>query len=330
MCVVGLCSLPGQDVLFPHVFCYLDPEDWFSLRSVSHTFHNIVSQFLQENRILNLAYNKKLTEEAFKILTTDSHCLRILNVSGLKFLTDDLLRVVIINNPHLVSLELSDCHHLTSGILQTLSVRCNQLERLILRDCHWVSKESLEYHAHHQGEGRNDHLPGTALYRVQSPNDHHLLGTAPYRVQTPVSDHQVPALSKPRCCLHEVDLTGCWELDDKVIIIFLSKFPHLSTVKLGNIYSLTDLTMRALATYTTNLRVLDITGCWRVTDQGVRQVGEYNRSLSMLSVNDCRDVTEQSLSRLRQSGVVIDRKLDPVMLRLQRIRNEQRQARLQI
>jgi len=315
MCVnVGLCSLPAQDVLFPHVFCYLAPEDWFSLRSVSHIFHNIVSQFIQENRALNLAYNKKLTEEAFKILTSGSHCLRMLNVSGLKFLTDDLLRKVIINNPHLVSLEVSDCHHLTSGILQTLSVRCHQLERLILRDCHWVSKESLEYHAHHQGDGQNDHLLRTGLYRVH----------------TPASDNQGPVLSKPKCCLYEVDLTGCWELDDKVIIIFLSKFPHLSIVRLGNIYSLTDLTMRALATYTTNLRVLDITGCWRVTDQGVRQVGEYNRSLSMLSVNDCRDVTEQSLSRLRQAGVVIDRKLDPVMLRLQRIRNEQRQARLQI
>ena len=48
-------------------------------------------------------------------------------------------------------------------------------------------------------------------------------------------------------------------------------------MRLGNIYSLTDLTMRALATYTNELAMLDITGCWRVSDQGVRHVAEYNR-----------------------------------------------------
>ena len=74
-----------------------------------------------------------------------------------------------------------------------------------------------------------------------------------------------------------MNLTGCWELDDKVIINFLSEFPLLSTVRLGNIYSLTDLTMRALATYTKELAMLDITGCWRVSDHGVRHVAEYNR-----------------------------------------------------
>ena len=63
---------------------------------------------------------------------------------------------------------------------------------------------------------------------------------------------------------------------------------------------------------------------------GVSTVGEYCKNLSELSVTDCRDVTEQSLSRLRQRGVKIDRQLDPVLLRLLRIRNEQRHARLQI
>jgi len=312
----GMPSLPPHDVLFPLIFHHLSPEDWFSLRAVDRTHFQLISQFLQENRVLDLAYNKKLNEEAFRLLTNSTHCLRILNLSGLKFLTDDLLREVIISNPHLVSLELSECHHLTSGILQTVSVRSDHLERLILRDCHWVSKESIEYHAFHQGLGQNkEHLAGLTSCRVS-------------RVSAKQSEDKV--VSKPKGCLAEVDLTGCWELDDNVLKNFLSNFPQLSIVRLGNIYSLTDLTMRALATYNLDLAVLDITGCWRVTDEGIRHVAEYNRRLSNLCVNDCRDVTEQSLSRLRQKGVVIDRKLDPIMLRLQRIRNEQRQARLQI
>ena len=58
--------------------------------------------------------------------------------------------------------------------------------------------------------------------------------------------------------------------------------------------------------------------------------GEYCPSLCSLAVTDCRDVTESSLAKLRQRGVVVDRKLDPVLLRLARIRQENRQARVQI
>jgi len=315
MCVCGLPSLPPHDILFPLIFHRLSPQDWFSLRSVDRAHYQLVEQFLQVNRVLNVGHNKKLTEDAFTILTRGAQSLRELNLAGLKFLTDNILREVVVNTPHLVSLELSECHHLTSGILQTVSVRSSQLERLILRNCHWVSKESVEYHAIQQG--------------VSQERDQ--------RLELKVSRvGRLPKLqlgkdtAKNKFSLTEVDLTGCWELDDKVLVNFLSKFPRLSIIRIANIYSLTDLTMQALATYTRDLRVLDIAGCWRVTDQGVAQMAEYCKHLTNLSVHDCRDVSERSLARLRQKGVVIDRKLDFTMLRLERIRNEQRQARLQI
>ena len=139
----------------------------------------------------------------------------------------------------------------------------HHLERLILRDCHWVSKESIEYHAFHQGLSQNkEHLAGLkscSVYRVSAKRNAN------------------PVHAKPKGCLTEVDLTGCWEMDDNVLKNFLSNFPRLSIVRLSNIYSLTDLTLRALATYTMDLTMLDITGCWRVSDQGVRHVAEYNR-----------------------------------------------------
>ena len=136
--------------------------------------------------------------------------------------------------------------------------RSHHLERLILRDCHWVSKESIEYHAFHQGLSQNkEQIAGLKSCKV-------------YRVSAKPNKNQVPA--KPKGCLTEVDLTGCWELDDNV----LSNFPRLSKVRLGNIYSLTDLTMQSLATYTMDLTMLDITGCWRVS------VGGSGMSLSII------------------------------------------------
>ena len=50
--------------------------------------------------------------------------------------------------------------------------------------------------------------------------------------------------------LQEIDLTGCWELDDVTVVRLLHSFPRLTSVKLGNIYSLTDATLRGIATYT--------------------------------------------------------------------------------
>merc|ERR1712055_659396 len=130
--------------------------------------------------------------------------------------------------------------------------------------------------------------------------------------------------------LREVDLTGCWELDDATVVQLALSFPRLASLRLGNIYSLTDQTLRGLATYSRDLARLDLRGCWRVTDAGVALLGEYCTSLRSLAVTDCRDVTESSLAKLRQRGVAVDRKLDPVLLRLARIRQENRQVRVQI
>ena len=102
-----------------------------------------------------------------------------------------------------------------------------------------MSKESIEYHAFHQGLSQNkEPINSCRVYRVSAkPNAN-------------------PVHAKPKGCLTEVDLTGCWEMDDNVLKNFLSNFPRLSKVTLGNIYSLTDLTMRALATHTMDLTMI--------------------------------------------------------------------------
>ena len=71
--------------------------------------------------------------------------------------------------------------------------------------------------------------------------------------------------------------------------------------------------MRAVASFSRDLRALDIRGCWRVTDKGVSLAGEYCTHLRVLNVVDCRDVTERSLGKLRTRGVRIDRLLNPLL-----------------
>jgi len=306
----GLSGLPLQDVVFPMILPLLGPKDWCTLRAVDKAHQEIIAQFLAANRTLKLPYCKQLTEPALRLLTEHASSLRTLVLPGCKLLTDDLLRPLILASPRLTVLDLSDCHHLTSGILQTVTIRCPYLSRLLLRDCHWVSRISLKYHCEHQGrQAKPLQLP--PVNRVGST------------VSLPQPQ---PALYR----LQEVDLTGCWELDDATVTSLIASFPRISIIRLGNIYSLTDITMKGLATHTRYLNVLDIRGCWRVTDQGMSLVAEYCTRLKEVSVHDCRDITELSLSKLRQNEVKVDRKLDPIMLRLMRMRNQNKHARLQI
>jgi len=307
----GLGVLPLHDVTIPRILPLLHPRDWCSLRATDRAHRELVAAFLANHHRLLLPYCKALTEPSFLLLTSSSTCLRTLHLPGCKLLTCSLLRPLLARSPHLRSLDLSECHHLTASILQTVSVVCSRLSRLILRDCHWVTRDSLQYHCTQQGRS-----PGQA--RPPLPSLHRVGASAP----------APPALANYP--LQEVDLTGCWELDDATITLLLISFPRLTCLRLGNIYSLTNLTMRAIATHATNLHTLDIRGCWRITDAGVGLVAEYCPLLASLAVTDCRDVTEASLARLRARGVEVDRKLDPTMARLARIRRENRQARLMI
>ena len=137
-----------------------------------------------------------------------------------------------------------------------LYFRSYQLERLILRDCHWVTRDAIEYHTFKQGLRRNDNLWGETLSQLSSQC-----------VRIGRNNNMNQEYS-PKSNLQEVIFTGCWELNDQVMINFVSKFPYLRLVKLGNIYSITDETMNGIARYCPHLHTLEITGCWRVTDQG--------------------------------------------------------------
>jgi len=315
--IAGLSLLPLQDVVISQILPLLSPRDWCALRAVDSDHLQIVTAFIAANRRLELPYCKQLTEAGLSLLTYESTCLQTLTLSGCKLLTDDLLRPILQSSPLLTSLDLSECHHLTAAILQTVSVRCPRLARLVLSDCHWVSRTALVYHCDHHGrqpgQGIKSALP--QLERVGYSNNN-TVGVS----NQPNNLYQ----------LKEIDLTGCWELDDATVVQLALSFPRLASLRLGNIYSLTDQTLRGLATHSRQLERLDLRGCWRVTDAGVALLGEYCPSLHSLAVTDCRDVTESSLSKLRQRGVIIDRKLDPVLLRLARIRQENRQARVQI
>ena len=140
----------SQDVVFPLILPLLSPKDWCILQAVDSIHRDLVHQFLAENRVLELAYCKQLTEPALHLLSSQTTCLRSLNLAGCKLLTDSVLRPLLTSNHQLTSLDLSECHHITSASLHSLTTHCPLVTKLVLRDCHWVTRAALDFHCTHQ------------------------------------------------------------------------------------------------------------------------------------------------------------------------------------
>jgi len=277
----GFLDLSWTDVIFPHILQALAVEDLFNLRCVSQDCYDLVQQFFKNARRLDLSKTKKYSENVLKIVSDGCSTLKYLDISGSKVATDKIIRQIVKSNPHLTYINLSNCHHLTSGILQTITIKNRGLKYLILEDCHWVTRESIEYHAYHQGlYGQRDKL---------SP-------------------------------LVQANLTGCWELTDDILEYFVLNFPKLKVLKVCKVYALTDITAVAISECLRDLEVLDISGCWRISDSGLQLIGEYCTKIRELRVNECRGITEKSLRRFRERDVELDRQADETMLKLERMR----------
>ncbi|GFR68881.1 F-box/LRR-repeat protein 15-like [Elysia marginata] len=71
-------------------------------------------------------------------------------------------------------------------------------------------------------------------------------------------------------CLEFLDISGCWNLDDDLVVQLVPFMPKLKHLLLANLYGLTDRSIVAIAHACPNLIHLSIRGCWRVTDGAIK------------------------------------------------------------
>ncbi|CAL1528661.1 unnamed protein product [Lymnaea stagnalis] len=123
-------------------------------------------------------------------------------------------------------------------------------------------------------------------------------------------DNFLSFMNKKRC-LEFLDISGCWNLDDELVIQLVQFTPSIKCLFLANLYGLTDRAVGAVAHCCPNLVHLSLRGCWRVTDCSVKLISHYCLKLNALQVKECRDVTEESLGYLRSRKVRIDKPPPP-------------------
>ncbi|RUS77701.1 hypothetical protein EGW08_014537 [Elysia chlorotica] len=99
--------------------------------------------------------------------------------------------------------------------------------------------------------------------------------------------------------LEFLDLSGCWNLDDDLVVQLVPFMPRLKHLLLANLYGLTDRSIIAIAHNCRNLIHLSIRGCWRVTDGAIK-------SHFIIDTYICRviDGAIKSTSHITEGGAV--------------------------
>ncbi|KAI8797203.1 F-box/LRR-repeat protein 15 [Biomphalaria glabrata] len=132
-----------------------------------------------------------------------------------------------------------------------------------------------------------------------------------------VGDNFLSFMNTP-LCLEFLDLSGCWNLDDNLIVQLVQFTPSIKHLLLANLFGLTDRAVGAIAHSCPELINFSVRSCWRVTDNSIKLISHYCPKLKALQVRECRDITEESLTYLRSKKVRID-KAAPSGLNLNRL-----------
>ena len=154
----SLLDIPWTDVLFPRVLARLTFIELFRLRRVSSESLFMISEYFKSlteinanNVDLNENQNRppindnerKLSREAFSVLTVDVTQLKKLNLANCKWLTNEQLVSIVEQNPCLEQLDISGCREINNTGLITVADHCRNLKCLRLKECHWLSSATV-------------------------------------------------------------------------------------------------------------------------------------------------------------------------------------------
>lgn len=260
-------DLPWEDIVFSHIFKYLEISQIFSCRRVSKTFKKMCQCYFDSCRSLNCSEkassktkrNSLMPPEAFKTIVQNNNSLQHLILKDCKdTVNQDSLIKILKRSPRLLTLDISGILNSTNLVLFVVGEHCRSLKKISLSGCRWVDTD------------------GIVNLSMCCPE------------------------------LEYIDLSGCWEITDYCVTSLASFSSHLQHIALNGCYGITNNGLRSISRSCQCLKHLGVTSCWRITDVAIRAIGEYCAALESLDVKDCRDVTEASLARLRVRGIDID------------------------
>jgi len=312
-----LLDLSRHNVM-PKLLTMLTCEDWLSLRLVCKSLNKIISEFLPWNRAF---YRPILKENKLMLLSKDCTCLRVLVLSDVPWLRDDHVKQILMRNKKLKKLELRACLSLSASILQVATVQCVELEHILLPGCGWVTARSLEYYVQHnqfikKAESDPTYKLDPLLVLSEAglrskPSERkksrytgqdELYQRITDRKEASEIDRKFHRRSKKKIVseLLSLDVSRSHYLSDSIFQIFFQHFNKLKVLNIAKIPGLTDICMKYIAEYLTDLQYLDVSDNHRISDKGIFTVTRYCCEIQSISISGCLGVTPK-LVRFLQS-----------------------------
>ncbi|TDG97899.1 hypothetical protein EPR50_G00212920 [Perca flavescens] len=232
-----LLDLPWEDVLVPHILCYLPLQHLVSLQRVSKQFHSLIQMYLANCRTFDLSsIGPSIPKEAFCSILKDNKLLHNLSLQNCSaWVTDKELLPVIGQNQHLQRVDMSGCVWLTRHSLVAVSLSCMHLQNLGLAHCEWVDSLSLRSLADHCRGLQSIDL--TACRQLKDDAICYLakkclkLRSLSCAVNANVTDESVEEVAKNCRGLEQLDLTGCLRVRNQSIRTLAEYCPKLQSLK---------------------------------------------------------------------------------------------------
>ncbi|CAG5904994.1 unnamed protein product [Menidia menidia] len=233
-----LLDLPWEDVLVPHILCYLPLQHLVNLQRVSKQFYSLIQVYLANCRTFNFnsLIGPCIPKEAFCSMLKDNKVLQNLSLQNCSdWVSDKELLPVIGQNQHLHRVDMSGCTCLTRHSLVAVSLSCMHLQHVGLAHCEWVDRLSLRSLADHCGGLLSIDL--TACRQLKDDAICYLakkclqLKSLSLAVNANITDESVEEVAKNCRGLEQLDLTGCLRVRNQSIRTLAEYCPKLQSLK---------------------------------------------------------------------------------------------------
>ncbi|XP_075884277.1 F-box/LRR-repeat protein 15 [Nelusetta ayraudi] len=247
-----LLDLPWEDVLVPHVLCYLPLQHLVRLQRVSKQFHSLIQVYLANCRTFDpSSTGPVVTKEAFCSMLQANKVLHSLSLQKCSdWVTDKELMPVIGQNQHLQRVDMRGCVCLTRHSLVAVSLSCPHLRHLGLAHCEWVDHLSLRSLADHCGALQSVEL--TACRQLKDDAICYLarkcvkLKSLSLAVNANITDESVEEVAKNCRGLEELDLTGCLRVRNPSIRTLAEYCPKLQSLRVNHCHNVTESSLEPL------------------------------------------------------------------------------------
>lgn len=241
-----ILDLPWEDVLFPHILCYLPLRHLIGLQRVSKQFKALIQMYLDNCQIFDLTMiGTFVPKDTFCSMLRDNKVLKNLALQNCSdWLTDKELLPVIGQNQHLLRVDMKGCDRLTRHSLVAVSLSCMHLQHLGLAHCEWVDSLSLRSLADHCGRLQSIDL--TACRQLKDEAICYLakkclkLRSLSVAVNANITDDSVEEVAKNCRELEQLDLTGCLRVRNQSIRTVAEYCPKLQSLKVNHCHNVTE------------------------------------------------------------------------------------------